>query len=239
MTVFALVHGAWHGAWCWARLGPLLEQAGHRVIAPDLPGLGCDRTPLSGLCFADWTGSVAASLRQAGERVVLVGHSRGGAVISNVAEQAPELVDRLIYLAAFLLRDGQSVQEEALRDRESSVGEAMARDGASGWLVRDEAAAAVFYGQCEAADIAFARARLRTEPFFGLTTPVHVTDARFGSVARYYIECSRDKAVSLQSQRRMQAGLPCRDTITLDTDHSPFFSAPEALAGALVDLAGR
>ena len=81
--------------------------------------------------------------------------------------------------------------------------------------LRCVSAARAFHGDCPAHDVAYARARLRPEPRFGLATPVHVTKARFGSVPRFYIECTRDRAISLDCQRRMQASLPCSATVTL------------------------
>jgi len=83
MTTFGLIHGAWHGAWCWERVVPSLERRGARVVAPDLPGMGQDKTPLSGITLAVWARSVADLVEQQSEPAVLVGHSRGGIVISQ------------------------------------------------------------------------------------------------------------------------------------------------------------
>jgi pimeloyl-ACP methyl ester carboxylesterase len=110
MATFVLVHGAFHGGWCWYKIVPLLEAKGHRVLAPDLPGLGDDHTPLADLSLAAWTDSVAAKLHVLGTPVILVGHSRGGIVISEVAERVPEHVSALVYLTAFLVSDGESLQ---------------------------------------------------------------------------------------------------------------------------------
>jgi pimeloyl-ACP methyl ester carboxylesterase len=88
MARFVLVHGAWHGGWCWERIVPLLGAAGHEVLAPDLPGLGADRTPFAADVLAQWADFVAGLVRGAAEPAVLVGHSRGGLVISEAAERA-------------------------------------------------------------------------------------------------------------------------------------------------------
>src|SRR5690348_12061426 len=111
MTSFVLIHGAWHGGWCWQRVTPLLEAAGHRVWAPDLPGLGSDRTPLEQVTLDTWRDFVCKHLERAGEPAILVGHSRGGVVISAVAEAMPEKIARLAYLAAFLVPDGKTLGE--------------------------------------------------------------------------------------------------------------------------------
>jgi pimeloyl-ACP methyl ester carboxylesterase len=237
MTTFVLVHGAWHGGWCWHKVVPLLESKGHRVLAPDLEGLGQDQTPLAGLSLAAWADSLAARLRGLTETVVLVGHSRGGIVISEVAERVPERISSLVYLTAFLPRDGEALANLAQRDAEATVGPNIVIDEAAGsCTVKDEAIVPGFYGLCSEADIAFAKARLRPEPLFGLGTPVHITADRFGSVKRHYIECLQDRAIGIATQRSMQAASPCASVTGLDSDHSPFFSMPEQLAAALESL---
>lgn len=238
MTAFILIHGAWHGGWSWNKVAPILKTAGHSVVTPDLPGMGADLADPAQLTMQDWTGAVVQELRQAGGGAVLVGHSRGGAVISNAAEAAPALIDRLIYLSAFLLPNGQSVLDAAQQDNhlphppEILIGP----DGQSCTLAKAEAARC-FFADCTPEDIAYAESQLCPEPIFGLTTPIQITAQRFGSVPRFYIECRRDQAISLAAQRRMQATLPVRDRITLDTGHSPFFAAPAELAHALIRLA--
>lgn len=235
MVKFVLVHGAWHGAWCWEKLVPLLRAAGHEVIAPDLPGLGADQTPLATLSMADWTQAVLAAIRQTPGPAVLVGHSRGGAVISTVAEAAPELVERLIYLTAILPADGQSVLELAQAEIKALEVQVDAKNGSC--TLKESDITSGFFADCSEEDIAFAKARLRPEPLFGLMTPIRVSAERFGTVPRYYVECTQDQAISVESQRKMQASWPVRARRTLQTSHSPFFSAPAALAEALQELA--
>ena len=100
MTTFVLVHGSWHGSWCWCRVVPELEALGHRVLALDLPGHGDDATPVARITLAAYAECVAAVVRGAAEPVVLVGHSFGGIVISQAAELIPERISRLVILNA-------------------------------------------------------------------------------------------------------------------------------------------
>jgi pimeloyl-ACP methyl ester carboxylesterase len=240
MAPLLLIHGGWHGGWCWERLVPLLEAKGHRVLAPDLAGLGQDRTPPKEVTLDLWTNRMIDLIRSTGEKAVLVGHSRGGMVLSAVAERAPELVDRLVYLTAFLAKDGQALMKFLSSDTEAMLQSVIVADREAGVItMRKEGMVECFYGQCSPEDIAFAEARLRPEPIMASINPVEATEARFGTVPRYYIECTEDRAISLACQRRMQAELPCAGLVTLKTDHSPFFSAPAALADALIDIAGR
>jgi pimeloyl-ACP methyl ester carboxylesterase len=215
MTKLVLVHGAWHGPWCWHRVLPHL--AGHEVATPDLP--------VTARSMAAWVAVVLEAV--GGGPAVLVGHSRGGAVISAVAEAAPEKISRLIYLSGFLLRRGQSVLAAAQEDILLPI--AMDQDSRACTLVE----ASRFYTGCSEEDVADAVARLRPEPLFGLTSPLRVTAERFGTVPRGYIECTQDQVISLAAQRRMQAAWPVRNVITLETGHSPFLSAPGTLADAL------
>jgi pimeloyl-ACP methyl ester carboxylesterase len=100
MGTFILVHGSWHGAWCWERVVPRLQTAGHTVIAVDLPGYGEDHTPVADITLQAYADKVLAAVDAADEPVVLVGWSMGGIVISTVAEQRHERIAHLVYLAA-------------------------------------------------------------------------------------------------------------------------------------------
>lgn len=235
MAVYILVAGAAHGGWCWHKVAPLLEAAGHEVLCPDLLGLGADVTPLSDLSLARWVDQVTALVEARLERVILVGHSRGGLIISEVAERVPDRVERLIYLTAFLLADGQTLAEVAATDQDSMIGPNLVIDDSAGsWSIRPEAAVEGFFADCSTEDLAYTFARLRPEPLFSLSTPIHVTQERFGTVPRTYVECLQDRAITPACQRSMQAVWPCRRVLTLDTSHSPFLSAPRALADALM-----
>jgi pimeloyl-ACP methyl ester carboxylesterase len=237
MSTFLLIHGAWHGAWCWYKLMPRLEKVGHTVIAPDLPSLGRDRTPVNRVSLATWRDYVCRIVDTSPEPVVLVGHSRGGIVISEVAEHRPKKIRKLVYLTAFLARDGQSLFELAGQAQDSLIAPnmVMSADKAS-CTVREDAIRDGFYAQCSDEDVALARLSLLPEPTLPLATPVKITDANYGTVPRVYVECLRDRAITLPLQRQMQAALPCQEVFQLDTDHSPFISRVDELAALLGKL---
>jgi pimeloyl-ACP methyl ester carboxylesterase len=237
MSTFLLIHGAWHGAWCWHKLVPRLEKFGHTVIAPDLPSLGRDRTPVKRVSLTTWRESVCRIVDSAPEPVFLVGHSRGGIVISEVAEHRPERVRTLVYLSAFLLRDGECLFDLASHPESLVPPNMVMSDDKSSSMVRDDALREVFYGECSDDDVALARLCLQPEPTVPLATPVRITAANYGTVPRVYVECARDRAMPLVMQRQMQAASPCRQVLSIDTDHSPFFSRPDELARALNSLA--
>lgn len=237
MSAYILIHGAGHGGWCWHKVVTRLRQAGHRATAPDLPSLGRDRTPLQLVSLQTWTESVCRTLDAEVEPVILVGHSRAGAVISQAAEARPEKIRALVYLAGYLLADGESVSDKAKQDRQSLVGPNMqiSQDRRS-WTLRETAVRAALYGECSDEDVVLAQSLLAPEAVAPLMTPIRVSEEKFGRVPRFYIECLRDRAVSLSEQRKMVRAMPCRQVISMDSDHSPFLSAADQLAQHLLSL---
>lgn len=237
---FLLVHGAWHGGWCWRGIVRRLEARGYRALAPDLPGHGDDPAPPAAMTLPAYADRICALLDAAPGPVVLVGHSMGGIVISEAAERRPERVRALVYVTAFLLPDGTSIAD-ATRGETGSVARnnRIASPDRSLIATREEAVAEAFYGNCTAADIAYAKARLGPQALAPFLAKIAVSDARFGRVPRYYVQCLRDRAITPDCQRRMAEALPCRRVFMLDTDHSPFFSAPDELTEILLTVAAE
>ncbi|MEP7244433.1 MAG: alpha/beta fold hydrolase [Gammaproteobacteria bacterium] len=234
MSTYLFVHGAWHGGWCWEKIVSRLEKLGHKAIAPDLPGLGQDNTPLNRVTLELWRDHICDIAAAQSQPVVLVGHSRGGIVISEVAEHRPKIVRTLVYVTAFLLRDKESLFDKAAQDPESLIVKnmVMSEDKTSS-TVRDEALREGFYEECSEEDFIRARSLLRPEPSLPLATPVRVTEGNWGGVPRVYIECLRDKALRPHMQKQMYTTLPCRKVLSIDTDHSPFYSRPDELVAHL------
>ena len=232
---FVLVAGAWHGAWCWHKVVPLLE--GHRVLTPELPATGNDRTDPAGVTLESWARFVADVISREPQPVTLVGHSRGGIVISRVAELFPERVKRLVYVSAYLLPAGATLAASARTDTGSLVPPNMIpADSGVACTLRADVIRPALFGQCSDEDYEFALARLTPEPLKPLVTPLKVSARRFGTVPRAYVECLQDRTVTPAAQRRMLAELPCDPVFTLDSDHSPFLSHPQELARLLGGL---
>jgi pimeloyl-ACP methyl ester carboxylesterase len=234
---FVLVHGGWHGGWCWEYVAMLLRSAGHTVIAPDLPSMGDDKSDPAAVTLSSWTKFVVDLVGLQERPVILVGHSRAGAIISQVAETVPGRILRLVYLAAYLLPSGRSVATEARGDAASLVPPNMIPGpGGVTCAIRPEIVAEAFYGSCSEAQRARAMARLSPEPLKPLATAIKVSAERFGAVPRAYIGCAADRTISPAAQRSMLAALPCEPVFTLDCDHSPFLSRPAELARLLGGL---
>jgi pimeloyl-ACP methyl ester carboxylesterase len=238
MSTFLLVHGAWHGSWSWEKVVPLLEEAGHEVVTPDLPGHGDHGTPVSEVTLQRYAGRVSEALEERSEPVVLVGHSMGGLVISEAAERHPEKIGLLVYLTAFLLPNGRTLLETAQADEEAIVFPNADVDEEKGVVtIREDAAKDVFYGDCSEEDVRRAIERLIPQALGPFVTPVGVSEENFGRVRRTYIECLQDRAIGPATQRRMYTELPCEKVVSMETSHSPFLSAPEELVGHLDTLA--
>lgn len=237
MATFILIHGSWHGGWCFDHVSERLTAAGHHVIAPDLPGMGGDEAELRAVTLQGWADFVAGLCRDAPQRpVILAGHSRGGLVVSQAAEAAPDAIDALVYICAMMLPDGMSRAQFKTLEGPNPAFDAIISpvfDGA-GTVVDPERGGAVFAQLSPPEDVARAAVRLVAEPHGPRSTPLHLSPASFGAVPRYYVECREDRTIPIASQRRMQALVPGAITTSLDADHSPFFSRPDELAAALL-----
>lgn len=238
MSTYILIHGSWHGGWCWEKVKRQLEAQGHTVSAPDLPGHGLDKTPIPQITLQSYADRIGEALRDAGEPAILVGHSMGGVAITQAAEYWPEKIAALVYLCAILPRNGQSLLDLGLQDQGSFlVPNLIVREEKGDTLVKEEAIREAFYADCSDEDVAHAQSLLVPDPLAPVATPVQITEARFGRIPRIYIECLQDRAISLALQRQMVSNTPCQQVLTLDTSHSPFFSAPEALVVHLTSVA--
>src|SRR5713101_6473680 len=156
MSRYVLVHGAWHGSWCWEKVVPLLRQAGHQVETLDLPGHGQDRTPIHEITLATYTKRVCETLDAQAEPVILVGHSMGGIVITQVAEERPEKIATLVYLAAYLLQNGESLSQVASVDTDSLLLPIVMVNREQGYATFKEEAPLkeVVYADCSDEDVA-------------------------------------------------------------------------------------
>jgi pimeloyl-ACP methyl ester carboxylesterase len=232
MTTFALVHGAWHGAWCWELLVPELERRGHRTVTMDLPSEDPAAT------FETYADVVAAALPE--EPAVVVGHSLGGLTIPLVPARREVL--KLAYLCALVPALGRSFAEQVGSEEgmlssgyETGMSE---RDpeGRRTWI-DPEAAREYMYADCspDLARVAFERLRLQAGTPYLRPFPL---DA-YPAVPATYIVCGEDRLVGPDWSRRVASEWLGADLVELGGSHSPFLSRPAELADALEAAAGR
>ena len=159
-------------------------------------------------------------------------------MLSQAAERDPAAMDMLVYICAMLIPSGVSRAEFQKDQLPNPEFKAIVRPtpGGQGTFIDTERAAEVFAQLSPADAVADALGRLAAEPDRPRATPLRLTPERFGSVPRRYIECLHDRTIPIEDQRRMQALQPCDKVIALDADHSPFLSAPDALADVLLSL---
>lgn len=237
MATYILVHGAWHGGWCWEKISPLLAAAGHTVYAPDLPGHGADKTPISRINLKSYVQCIEKILTSLSEPVILVGHSLAGIIISQVAENNASKIKKLIYIAAFLPKNGDSLFSLAQQQPPTSFSKLMkAVPAENAFYFPVEQARGFAYHCCDEETIIAAQKRLCVEPLLPSATSVKLSAEKFGLIPKIYIECEEDQAVLLSSQQRMHCETPCQ-VFSLKTDHSPFYSTPKQLAALLLNQA--
>jgi pimeloyl-ACP methyl ester carboxylesterase len=228
VSTYVLIHGAWFGRYCWNSTKALLEQAGHKVVAIDLPGHGDDLTPVRDITLNTLVQRVAKTIAAQSEP------SMGGIVLSQTAEKYPDSIERLVYVAAYLLQNGESLLQVSNTDADSQIGPYLLPDPKRGTIgIRPEALNEIFLHDCPA-DIVFkAKSRLQPDLIVPQTTPLSLTTENFGRVRRTYITTKFDRVVSPSLQKKMVAATPCDRVLEIATGHCPFAAQPEQLVQLL------
>ena len=234
---YILVHGAWMGAWCWSDVAAGLRAHGASVATVELPAHGSDQTPLPEATLDAYVATVRSAIDVAPKPVVLVGHSMGGMVVTGAAELDGAMLAKVVYLGAYLPKDGQSLFDLASTDSDSHLGPALEIDQEQGLakLPMDKLAD-IFIGDGTAPEIASVVSHYRDEPLAPFVTPIHTTDAGWGAVSKGYIFTKNDNAISFALQQTMTAGVTISTTATLETSHAPFLSNPDAVVSALESM---
>lgn len=237
MKTFILIHGSWHNAWNWHKVVPLLEKAGHRAIAIDLPGMGRDKTPIREVKLKSTVDRICDVIDSVEGKVILVGHSKNGIMISQAAEYRPEKIEKLVYLAAYLIPNGKTQREYSIQDIAGVLKPFVKmNDDSSGHTLDPVIYREGLYADCEDYITDLAKFLLSEEPMESGITPLQLTEENYGRVPRVYIECTEDKAVTPFIQKKMYTEMPCEKVYSLATSHSPFFSKPKELVSILCSL---
>lgn len=236
--VVALVHGAFEDSHVWQGVEARLKADGYPVIAVELPGRpGAPMSPAD-VSLDLYRDTVLKALSETTQPAVLVGHSFGGITISAVAEAAPQKVKTLVYVAAYLPRDGESLVSMAQQDPDSKIGPELQIKKEQGIAVVNYAARADLFANDGPQQLRSVLPDLiLDEPLAPLATPVHLTQARFGQVDKVYVHTSQDQVISPTFQAKMVVATPVRSETTLATGHTPFLTNPDGLVKAIEDAA--
>lgn len=236
MSHYILVHGAWEGSWSWENTAPELEKQGHTITAIDLPGSVGNKRDIADVTMASYIKTVADEITALDHKVILVGHSMAGAIISQVAELIPEKIEKLIYVAAFLLKNGDSVLEAMQRDPDGEyLPNLEFAEDQSYAKVPEPVLRSIAFHDVDQKDIASAMPRMAekqaTEPF---ASKVKVTAEKFGTVPKTFIRTTIDKITSPALQDEMIKNWELEKVHVLPSGHFPALSMPEKLAAAML-----
>jgi len=219
-----LVHGAWHGSWCWDRVTPYLDAADVHWVAPDLPSV---EDAAGGANQSEDNAAVRNALDglPGTEKAILLGHSRGGTVITEAGTH--DRVGHLVYLAAFLGLEN----EDTMPYRSEGLNKCLEVQADGTVTVKPELGKAVFYNEHDETDFSWAQKRLRSQsfkPFEG------TSELAWQTKPSTYVVCRHDNALPVDGQRKMAAR--ATQSIEWDTDHSPFVYRPELVATLLIGM---
>lgn len=228
MATYIFVHGAWHGAWCWYKVLPLLRHMGHSAIAIDLPGHGIDKSDTKSITLDDYVDKVSQVIDAQPGPVILVGHSMGGGIITQVGEVRAERIEALIYVAALLPSNGQTFLQATGNNSPEDL--PFGIDTATDTQLIDKSLCTQkFYNDCSEEDICLADMLLCAQPIGPIISPVSITDGNFGKLNKLYIACSKDNALDIELQKQFYGSIAFNKIVTLESGHSPFFSMAEDL----------
>ena len=231
-----MIHGAWQGSWAWAGLIPKLEAMGFRCHAVDMPGNGADATKPEDVSMAMYMAYLRGLLDGIDAPVIVLGHSSGGIIASQLGELEAGHVAGIIYIAGMMLPNGMKfaelVADYAKKDT-AALGVVphldWSKDGETS-TVKPGAARKIFYQDCSAAKAGAAAKLLKPHPQRGRDIAARLTKGRFGKIPRAYVEARLDQSVLHKMQRRMQKLVPGARRYSINTGHAPQLADPDGLA---------
>jgi pimeloyl-ACP methyl ester carboxylesterase len=237
---YVLVHGAWQAPFVWDSIKVKLQAQGDKVIVVELPAHGDDTTSPANVSMDIYRNKVVNAINEINGKVILVGHSMGGVVITEAAEKIPNKIEKLIYIGAFLPANGQSLIDLANTDSQSLLGPALIpADGGLSLDINKESITTIFCqdGTTAQKDLVFDN--FRVEPAMPFANAVKITAENFGSVDKYYIHTVLDNAVGINLQYRMAAAAHITKQYSLSTGHCPFITDANGTAQLLIHIANN
>ncbi|AYL94342.1 alpha/beta fold hydrolase [Mucilaginibacter celer] len=232
-----IVPGAWTDPSAWAYVIPSLKAKGFDVIAVTLPGHGSDTTSFAHINLQSYVDAVKNAIGDK-TNIVLVGHSMAGIVISQVAEDIPAQIKKLVYVAAYLPADGESLLALAQTDADAHVGKYLQIDQATGSAnIAKEDIVDAFVADSPKPVQEQVVAGFKADPLAPLAGTVKLTAANFGSITKTYIHTLNDHTVSYKLQLAMVAKAHVKKEYELPSSHTPFLSMPDKLAAIIINEA--
>jgi pimeloyl-ACP methyl ester carboxylesterase len=234
---YVLVHGAWHGGWCWVRVAERLRAAGHRVFTPTLTGLG-DRAHLIAphVGLATHVEDVVSTLEMEDlSDVVLVGHSFGGAVIGGVADARADRIRRLVFLDALLLQSGQSPFSQLPSEMvEARTAGAIKTSGLFGETLAMPPPPPTVFGVTDPSEAAWVASRLKPHPIKSYEDSLELKRPLGAGRPATYIACTNPTYQAMAPERQWVKAQPDWIYLELATGHDAMILAPDALTKMLL-----
>lgn len=229
-NTIVIIHGAWSSASDWKHVSEDLIAAGNQVISINLPGHGGDNTAITGISLKLYIDEVKKAVGDK-QNVVLVAHSFGGIVGSQVAEQIAPQIKKIIYVAAYVPKNGESLLSIAQTDAESHIGKSLIVDEKAGIAtVRKEGVADVFMADAPAQVADYVSNNIKPEPLAPLATPVTLTDGKFGKINKVFVHSLNDHTIGYLLQQKMVKDAGIQRLYSLPSSHTPFVMFPHVLA---------
>ncbi|MFB9080294.1 alpha/beta fold hydrolase [Flavobacterium procerum] len=235
-----LVHGAWQASYVWDTTESDLKAAGYNVTVVKLPGHGDDTTPTYQVSFQSYVDEVKKAINAYNEPVILIGHSLGGAVITQTASEVPQKIKKLIYIAGFIPQNGKSVLDYSQMDTASLLPASLklSEDQTLAGIVNPEVNLPKIFAQ-DATDVQkqFLVTRYKAEPTIPLGTPLNykTADYNLGGI-KYYIFTTADNTITYGFQQEMAKSAGIANTYTINSGHSPFISKTAELSKLLKEI---
>lgn len=235
---FVLVHGAFQGAYAWKYVKAQLEAAGQKVVVVELPGHGADQTPPATITLKSYRDKVVAAIAGVSGKVILVAHSAGGCVITGVADTIPDRIEKMVYIAAAVPANGQSLVDITSTDTKSQLAASIipAADGITGSIPDDK----VFPLFCQDGSEEVKQLLItnnRPEPTAPQVEKIVLKNTAATSVIpKYYIHTTLDRVATIDLQKRIVASAGIKNVFTLESSHCPFLSMPDKVTAILMQI---
>jgi pimeloyl-ACP methyl ester carboxylesterase len=235
---YVFVHGAMVDGTAWYKIVKPLESAGNKVIIINLPAHGKDDTKISGVTYNSYLKIITDSINAQNEKVILVGHSMAGLLIASIAEQMPEKIEKLVFVAAFIPQNGDNVFNLNGKDKLSQFGpNLVVADDKSNAKLKTEKIKEVFCSDCSAEDISLLTLSQKAEPLTPLAEQIVLTDKNYNSIPKYIIQTELDNAITFGFQKEMASTAKNVEKVTtIKSGHLPFISQPKKLIKILLSL---
>jgi pimeloyl-ACP methyl ester carboxylesterase len=230
---FILIHGAWHGGWCWEKVAAELEKAGHKVQAPTMPGHH-PKDDRNGICLENYITQIVSTIEKAKKPVVLVGHSSAGFLIQSAAARVPEKIDHLIFNNAFILPHGNCQFDRVPPEVARGMTGAAAASPDNCVPVMEDFVRNTLMSDTPKQIQDELIARLVPQPLALFTTPVDLTGFERGTFGKTLLFCTRDQSLPEGAYLGMARALGHMDIIELDLDHEGLFTHPQQIAAGLL-----